>query len=121
MEDYSIEEALRDLLDEMDDDEFIALHNEIAREDGNNIIYEMSDIDEVFKGYLISDILRDLAPDFDYDQEYFTIDDHNYIKSFDSLLDHNSPADRDEMIRYIVDTEFAFGNDEIQAILDREY
>ena len=118
---YSIEEQLRDLFDEMDDVDFINIHNEIAREDGSNIIYEMSDIDEVFKGYSISDILRDLAPDFNYDQEYFTIDDHNYIKSFDSLLDHNSPADRDEMIRYIIDTEFAFGNDDIQVILDGEY
>ena len=121
---YSFEEQLRDLFDEMDDVDFINLHNEMAREDGDNMIYDMSDIDEIFniqKGYAISDVLRDLDPDFDYYQEYFTIDDHQNIKSFDSILDPNCPADRDEMIRYIVDTGFAFGNDAIQELIDTAY
>ncbi len=116
-----LESALIDLFDEMDDVDFINLHNDIAREDGDNMIYEMSDIDEILniqKNYAISDVLRDLAPDFDYDQEYFTIDDHGIIKSFDSLLDPNCPADRDEMIRYIVDTGYGFGNDDIEELLN---
>ena len=116
-----LESALRNLFYEMDDVDFINLHNDLARDEGYNMIYEMSDIDEVFnyqKNYAISDILRDLAPDFDYDQEYFTIDDHDIIKSFDSILDPNCPADIDEMIRYIVDTGYGFGNDDIEELLD---
>lgn len=116
-----LESALRDLFAKMDDVDFINLHNDLARDEGYNMIYEMSDIDEVFnyqKNYSISDVLRDLAPDFDHDQEYFTIDDHDIIKSFDSILDPNCPADIDEMIRYIVDTGYGFGNDDIEELLD---
>lgn len=116
-----LESALRDLLDEMDDAEFIDLHNTMASEEGYNMIYNMSDIDEILniqKGMAISDVLRDLDSDFNYFQEYFTIDDHETIKSFDSILDPNCPADRDEMIRYIVDTGYGFGNDAIEELLD---
>lgn len=119
--DDRLRNALADVFDEMDDADFISLHNDLARDEGYNMIYEMSEIDEILniqKNYAISDVLRDLDPRFDYYDEYFTIDDSGIIKSFNSLLDFNSPADRDELIRYIADTGYGFGNDAVEDVLN---
>ena len=112
--------ALVDVFDEMDDEDYIDLHNDFARDDGYNMIYHMYDLDEVCQtqmGYTLDSFMRDLGQ-FDIDDEYFTNTDTNTINSFDSLLDGRCPIDRDEMIRYIVDTGYGAGNEAVEEVLD---
>lgn len=115
-----LREAIADVLDEMDDEEFIDLYNDMARDDGYDMIYHMYDLDEVCStqmGYTIEGFMRDLG-EFSIDDEYFTVTDTNVINSFDSLLDFKSPVDRDAMINYLAETEYAFGNDSLQELFD---
>lgn len=112
--------ALVDVFDEMDDEDFIDLHNDFARDNGYDMIYHMYELDEICMnqlGYSLDSFMRDLGQ-FDIDDEYFTVTDTSEINSFDSLLDSRCPADREGMINYIIETDYAAGNEAVQEVLD---
>lgn len=115
--DERLRAALQTLFDEMEDADFIAFYNDIARDDGYDMIYHMYELDEICSGYTLTDFLQDMI-NFSIDDEYFTIRSNGDITSFDSILDSRCPADRDEMIQYIINTGYGFGNDAVEELLD---
>lgn len=116
-----LREALEILFDEgLDDDEFIELWNNYA--DGTEVgkIYPMSDIEDILMrqmGMSLLDIISSVK-EFYTDDEFFTIDNMDFIVSFSDFYETMSPVDRDELIDSIVNSRDSFGNKKVRDLLD---
>lgn len=118
----SLRKRLIDVLDSISDKDFIDLYNAIAKETNRDeFIYYMDEIDVVLDDFTPSGIIRGLADTFSLDDDYFTVDDRLSIYSFYDLLDDGCPADRDEMVDIILDSQDSFDNKDVQAVLDSAY
>jgi len=116
-----LREALENLIDEgLDDDEFIELWNNYA--DGTEVgkIYPMSDIEDILMrqmGMSLLDIISNVK-EFYTDDEFFTVDNMDFIVSFSDIYETMSPFDRDELIDSIVNSRDSFGNEKVRDLLD---
>lgn len=111
-------EAIKNIIEDMDDSDAVALHNEYCYETNNydDEIIEMERFDEICEGMKPIDIARSIAyGDFNPNHEYFHYDGYGNFESTNYPTDWIYPGD---IAREVVDREESFENDEIQEEID---
>ena len=111
-------EAIKSIIEGMDDSDAVALHNEYCYEtnDYDDEIIEMERFDEICEGMTPSDIANHIFyGDFNPNHEYFHYDGYGNFESTNYPTDWIYPGD---IAREVVDREKSFGNDEIQEEID---
>ena len=111
-------EAIKNIIEGMDDSDAVALHNEYCYEinDYDDEIIEMERFDEICEGMTPSDIARIIFyGDFNPNHEYFHFNGYGNFESTDYPTDWIYPGD---IAREVVDRECAFENNEIQEEID---
>lgn len=111
-------EAIRNIIEDMDDSDAIALHNEWCYEtnDYDDEIIEMERFDEICDGMTPSEIARSIVyGDFNPNHNYFHFNGYGNFESTNDPTDWIYPGD---IAREVVDREYAFENDEIQEEID---
>lgn len=111
-------EAIKNIIEDMDDSDAVALHNEYCYEtnDYDDEIIEMERFDEICEGMTPSDIANHIFyGDFNPNHEYFHYDGYGNFESTNYPTDWIYPSD---IAREVVDREKSFGNDEIQEEID---
>lgn len=111
-------EAIKNIIEDMDDSDAVALHNEYCYEtnDYDDEIIEMERFDEICEGMTPSDIARSIVyGDFNPNHDYFHFNGYGNFESTDYPIDWIYPGD---IAREVVDRECAFENDEIQEEID---
>ena len=107
-------ETIKNIIEDMDDSDAVALHNEYCYETNNydDEIIEMERFDEICEGMTPSDIARSIVyGDFNPNHDYFHYNGYGNIESTSDPTDWNYPGD---IARELVDRECSFENDEIQ-------
>ena len=111
-------EAIKNIIEDMDDSDAVALHNEYCYETNNydDEIIEMERFDEICEGMTPSDIANHIFyGDFNPNHEYFHYDGYGNFESTNYPTDWIYPGD---IAREVVDREKSFENDEIQEEID---
>ena len=111
-------EAIRNIIENMDDSDAVSLHNEYCYETNgyDDEIIEMERFDEICEGMKPSEIARSIVyGDFNPNHDYFHFNGYGNFESTDSPTDWIYPGD---IAREVVDRECAFENDEIQEEID---
>lgn len=111
-------EAIKNIIEGMDESDAVALHNEYCYETNNydDEIIEMERFDEICEGMTPSDIARGIAyGDFNPNHDYFHFNGYGNFESTDCPTDWIYPGD---IAREVVDRECSFENDEIQEEID---
>ena len=111
-------EAIKNIIEDMDDSDAVALHNEWCYETNNydDEIIEMERFDEICEGMKPFDIAMKIGyGDFNPNHGYF------YFNGYGNFESTNYPTDRiypGDIAREVVDRECSFENDEIQEEID---
>lgn len=111
-------EAIKNIIEDMDESDAIALHNEYCYETNNydDEIIEMERFDEICEGMTPSDIANHIFyGDFNPNHEYFHYDGYGNFESTNYPTDWIYPSD---IARQVVNREESFENDEIQEEID---
>ena len=111
-------EAIKNIIEDMDDSDAVALHNEWCYEtnDYDDEIIEMERFDEICEGMTPSDIARSIFyGDFNPNHYYFHYNGYGNFESTSDPTDWIYPGD---IAREVVDRECSFENDEIQEEID---
>ena len=111
-------EAIRSIIEGMDEPDAVALHNEYCYEtnDYDDEIIEMERFDEICEGMTPIEIAnRIFYGDFNPNHEYFHFNGYGNFESTNYPTDWIYPGD---IAREIVDREESFRNDEIQEEID---
>lgn len=111
-------ETIKNIIEDMDDSDAVALHNEYCYETDNydDEIIEMERFDEICEGMTPSDIARSIVyGDFNPNHDYFHFNGYGNFESTDCPTDWIYPGD---IAREVVDCEKSFENDEIQEEID---
>lgn len=115
-------DAIKNVLEEMNTADIIAVHNEYC--DGSNnmddYIYGMDEFDEIMGNMLPLDIVRAAyyGHEFNPTHDYFRFNGYANLESFDFASDENSGVYVSDIAAYIDRNNDALNNDDIQAILD---
>lgn len=115
------EEKIIDCINSMNTDEIVALHNSYceAANYEDDRIYSMWELDEIFSCAKPHWVLqRAFYGHFNPQNDYFWFDNSCNLQSADYIID--MPISVEEIVDYILSSENALGNDEIQYLLDRE-
>ena len=111
-------EAIKNIIEGMDESDAVALHNEYCYETNNydDEIIEMERFDEICEGMTPSDIANHIFyGDFNPNHDYFHYNGYGNFESTDYPTDWIYPGD---IAREVVDRECSFENDEIQEEID---
>ena len=111
-------EAIKNIIEGMDESDAVALHNEYCYETNNydDEIIEMERFDEICEGMTPSDIANHIFyGDFNPNHDYFHFNGYGNFESTDYPTDWIYPGD---IAREVVDRERSFENDEIQEEID---
>lgn len=111
-------EAIKNIIEDMDDSDAIALHNEWCYETNNydDEIIEMERFDEICEGMTPSEIARSIVyGDFNPNHDYFHYNGYGNFESTGCPTDWIYPGD---IASDVVDRECSFENDEIQEEID---
>ena len=111
-------EAIKNIIEDMDDSDAVALHNEYCYEtnDYDDEIIEMERFDEICEGMAPSDIaLSIFYGDFNPNHDYFHFNGYGNFESTGCPTDWIYPGD---IAREAVNRKCSFGNDEIQEEID---
>lgn len=84
-----------------------------------DIIYYISDMDDIFGRLYPSELFQKLDDDFNWDDEYFYVDRNGYLMSTD--YPGEDIIDYDEMIEYMIENDEDMGYKEIREILDGNF
>ena len=116
---------LLDVIDAADGEDLVNMWNSYAQRADRPVIYPLQDIEKVLMSDLNMSLLSIIsAVDSDRfydDDEFFTIDDMEYIVTFSDLYEVSCPLDVNELIGYIVETGDSLNNEAVRGVLDRFY
>lgn len=119
-----MEEKIKAIIEEMDDDDKIALWNESCRECGypDDEIYSMGEFDELMSYNTPSEIASRIfyGGGFNPNHDYFAFDGYANLVSIDYPDAEKSPFCIDNLVDRIVRNENAFGCAKIAAVLNGE-
>jgi hypothetical protein len=116
-----MKKKLVDYINSLDTCEIVALHNDYceAADYEDEHIFSMYDLDEIFACSKPRWILsRAFYGHFNPQNDYFWFDNSYNLQSADYIID--MPISVEDIADYILSSENALGNDEIQYMLDRE-
>lgn len=108
-----------EILEDMTDDEIIAIHNEYCIEENcmDDYIYDMEEFDEVMDGETPSAIISHCRVDFSTNNKYFSFDGYDNCFSFDYP---NAYISITNIAEYIDSEENALNSTEIEEILEED-
>lgn len=114
-------EMIKELLDNMCDDELIAIHNEYCSSSNNmdDYIYRMEEFDEIMQNYTPWELARCcyFGKEFNPCHEYFQFNGYANLESAD-YIGGNIQVYTSDIAQYIDDNDDALYNDEIEKILE---
>ena len=116
-------ERIKEILDNMDTAEIIAVHNEYCNESNrmDNYIYSMAEFDEICDSMEPWEIARTCYyGEFRPCDDYFRFNGYGNFESFDYWKEESSGIYTDDIAEFIDNEENALYCDEIQEILDEE-
>ena len=119
MAEYKDYRKLAEIIERLDDNEIVEVHNNYCEEVNypDDIIYSMAEFDDLVTG-TASEIINQISvSDFNLNDDYFVFDIYG-IKSFSWMGDGGCPVDADEIAQYAIDNEEDFGNNEISEFLE---
>lgn len=109
-----MKDRIIEVINDLSTNEQVALYNEFAVDTYNNEWLEMDEFNNIMSGYSPIDIANKIFyGDFNPNHDYFTFDGYDNLESADFP---NIYAD--EIAEYCIDSDCAFGNNEIREILD---
>lgn len=111
--------AVVDVLQEMDEDEFISINNRIFDEEDDNYIYARDEFDEVFAGYSpleIADMVQGNSGVYNVNDWYFTKDSCEGLQSSD--VPHDI-TDVNEVAEHIVEKRRHYCNEELEELFKK--
>lgn len=115
------QEKIKSALEDMDNAEIIAIHNEYcdAANYMDDYIYSMYEFDEIMDGMRPWEIARSCYyGDFCPADDYFRFNGYGNLESFVCAQENNSGIYIEDIANYIDQNEDALNSDEIQEILD---
>lgn len=118
----TLEEKVREAIENMDYAEAVDIWNNYCQACNlpDDIIYSMSEFDEIMEDYTPWKIARACYyGDFCVVDGYFWFNSYGNLKSCDFPI-YESPFSIDDVIAYIIENNDSLWNDEIQEILDHE-
>lgn len=107
-------ELLRDVLESLNDYDFVEVWN--AYSYTCDRIYCMDEFDDVMSNYSASELLECLSGDFSIYDDFF-MDDNCYWISFNCPV---VEVELDDLIEYIIENDDDFGDYDIRELLDSE-
>ena len=118
-------DKIKEILDNLDTDEIIDIHNEYCRQINamDDYIYRMDEIEDVLYGESVRSILLKVhnGHEFNPNDDYFYFNGYANLESFSYHSENsNSNIYTSDIARWIVDNEDSLGCDEIQELLDEE-
>lgn len=120
----TLEEKVREAIDSMQTPDVIGMWNEycISCNMHDDIIYDMSDFDEVMEHENPWRIARACCyGDFCAAHDYFWFNSYGNLESSDfPIIDGDSPFSLNNVVDYIVENNDPLHNDEIHMILTKE-
>lgn len=120
----TLEEKVREAIDGMQTPDVIGMWNEycISCNMQDDIIYDMSDFDEVMEHESPWRIARACCyGDFCAAHEWFWFNSYGNLESSDfPIIDGDSPFSLNNVVDYIVENNDSLHNDEIHMILTKE-
>lgn len=120
----TLEEKVREAIDGMQTPDVIGMWNEycISCNMQDDIIYDMSDFDEVMEHESPWRIARACCyGDFCAAHEWFWFNSYGNLESSDfPIIDGDSPFSLNDVVDYIVENNDPLHNDEIHMILTKE-
>lgn len=120
----TLEEKVREAIENLSNDEAVSLWNEYCSEDGrmDDYIYSMNEFDEIMGNMTPLDVARTC-----YYGEFCPADDYFWFNGYANLessdfpsMDDKSPFYAKELATWIIKNENALYCDEIQEILDED-
>lgn len=112
-----LREELESLLEDLDIEDLVAVHNEYC--EGANYMddwcYNMCELDEILSGATPTEIINSLNSDFNTNDGYFYYDGYANLSSFSWYGD--SPIDVTAIADYILDDGDDFGVSEIENFI----
>lgn len=120
----TLEEKVREAIENLSSDEAVSLWNEYCSEDGrmDDYIYSMNEFDEIMGNMTPLDVARTC-----YYGEFCPADDYFWFNGYANLessdfpsMDDKSPFYVKELATWIIKNENALYCDEIQEILDED-
>lgn len=120
----TLEEKVREAIENLSNDEAVSLWNEYCSEDGrmDDYIYSMNEFDEIMGDMTPLDVARTcFYGDFCPADDYFWFNGYANLESSDfPSMDDKSPFYAKELATWIIKNENALYCDEIQEILDED-
>lgn len=119
----TLEEKVRETIENMGNAEAVGMWNNYCEACNfcDDIIYNMSEFDELMEGRAPSEIARRCYyGDFCIAHDYFWFDGCGNLESCDFPIDESSLFSIDDVTAYIVENNDALQSDEIQEILDED-
>ena len=120
----TLEEKIREAIENLSNDEAVSLWNEYCSEDGrmDDYIYSMNEFDEIMGDMTPLDVARTcFYGDFCPADDYFWFNGYANLESSDfPSMDDKSPFYAKELATWIIKNENALYCDEIQEILDED-
>lgn len=120
----TLEEKVREAIENLSNDEAVSLWNEYCSEDGrmDDYIYSMNEFDEIMGNMTPLDVARTcFYGDFCPADDYFWFNGYANLESSDfPSMDDKSPFYAKELATWIIKNENALYCDEIQEILDED-
>lgn len=120
----TLEEKVREAIENMDHAEVVDIWNNYceACRCPDDIIYSMSEFDEIMEYYTPWEIARACCyGDFCAAHEWFWFNSYGNLESSDfPIIDGDSPFSLNNVVDHIVENNDPLQNDEIQKILDEE-
>lgn len=120
----TLEEKVREAIENMGNAEAVDMWNNYCEACNlyDDIIYNMSEFDELMEGYAPSEVARMCCyGDFCITHDYFWFDGYGNLESCDfPICDKSSPFFIDDVTAYIVENNDALQSNEIHEILDEE-
>lgn len=118
MKDF-VKEKLEDFLEEMSDDDVIAMWNNYC--DNNRYeddrIWYVSDFDDLMSGKLPSEVVEELSSSFSLNDEYMVFTMYG-ISSFSYVNDDVCPIYISDLADYILENDDELENDDVRDFLD---
>lgn len=115
--------AIIEALNNLNDSDLIAIHNEYCEACNNtdHYAYMMDDFDEIMCGVAPWEVARSIffGGGFNPMHKFFTFNGYGNLVSFNyPLIEDAARIYVDDIAKYITDNNEDFGNDDIRAILE---
>lgn len=116
-----LKQKILNVLNGMSESERVAIYQSGCRRFGweGDMIFPMSEFDEREDKRPFSEVYRDLAKDFSFNDDYYYLDGYLYYHSLSNITDDDYCAKvLDDFINYMIKNEYGFGSPKIAEVFE---